>query len=267
VVLFDEWLITFHRYPFCGLSSVMSQVESLRHRALKDEAFCGTMPYKVLALIFEHTLPTSLPDSGELIARAEQIDVSVAGVPIDSNFGTARELLQLISTCRRDIGRQQSQTKRKVHLIESTLTCSLRKSVFVRECEPYAHMKLILSSVSRQLEQNERAREILYQANTNFMSVTGLHHAISKRTMHHRSKLLEAVYVVCLPLAIITGVWGMNVWVPMRVDPPYTTESPFWPFWTLMGVFFTYLIVSLAWLFWYKPFAPKGTKLYDQLED
>lgn len=155
-----------------------------------------------------------------------------------------RDLLRRIARIRRIMSAYRSMLFRKERFLHTLITPTLR-TTFVSgpTAEQYRHM---LGEIYHANERLEAARDVLTQANSNFVSYISLQVSQTSNVMSMKMKALSQVTTTCLPLGIIAGLFGMNVTVPFNTtDYPNTLA----PFFTIVGCMIVFVAVGIP-LIW-----------------
>jgi Mg2+ and Co2+ transporter CorA len=98
---------------------------------------------------------------------------------------------------------------------------------------------LIISMIS----QLEVVNEVVVALQNTYLSKIDLHVSEVSNNMGDFVKRLTSFSTIMLPLSLITGLLGMNVYVPFATYNSEWAETTA-PFWTLMALMAAYAIVS-----------------------
>jgi Mg2+ and Co2+ transporter CorA len=230
-----------------------------RHRTSKQKAKKQSMVFgvdgkkkrltvgSIVAHVVENMVIAGLPDPTSCLGEVDRIDEMVLLVTNDSH-----DLLRRIARVRRILSAHRSSLFRKERFLKQFTSPALR-ATFISgfTAEQYRHT---LGEVFHVAERLEAARDVLTQANSNFVSHISLQVAQVSNQMNFKMKALSQVATVCLPLNIITGLFGMNVTVPYNsTDYP----STLWPFFTIVGSMICLLLMGIPFI-WRSMQSPTG---------
>jgi Mg2+ and Co2+ transporter CorA len=192
----------------------------------------------VVATLIECIVIAALPDPTSSLNEVDRIDEMVLLVTKDS-----RDLLRRIARIRRILSAQRSALFRKERFLQQ-FTSPVMKATFISgfNSEQYRHT---LGEVYHVAERLEAARDVLTQANSNFVSHISLQMSQVSNQMNKQMKTLSQVATICLPLNIITGTFGMNVEVPFQTGNFNTLVA----FFVIVAVMALYLVISIP-LMW-----------------
>jgi Mg2+ and Co2+ transporter CorA len=192
----------------------------------------------IVATLIESVVTAMLPDPTACLAEVDKIDEMVLLVSNDS-----RDLLRRIARVRRILSTHRAALFRKERFLQQFTSPALR-STFISglNSEQYRHT---LGEVYHIAERLESARDVLTQANSNFVSHISLQTSVISNHMNKKMKALSQVATVCLPLNIITGLFGMNVQVPYNaIDYAHTLA----PFFTIAACMVAFVLVGIPFM-------------------
>ena len=252
-VAFRDWIVTLHAEPFAGLAEVFKRLQSHFNRRqmkrLADQRSTMQPPIQppadirgaralpavpfmstgfVLATLIEFVLEESLPDPTSALTQVDQVDEMVLIAQQDQE-----DLLRRMALLRRSISGHRRALYAKEKFIQQLLTPSMRTMFVARERHIHEQYKRTLAHVSQIAEKLDNARDTLSQANTYFVSLLSLQLGDASNRMSKTMTVLNQVAVVCMPLNILVGAFGMNVNVPYFVGKYPDTLLPFY---TLFGM-------------------------------
>jgi Mg2+ and Co2+ transporter CorA len=185
----------------------------------------------LLATLLDFAVEASLPDPAAVLHEVDLVDEMVLLVVA----GDQRDLLRRIGRLRRVISAQRSALFRKERFLTQCLSPAMRTSFVARSDDASEQYRHTLAHVYRTAERIEAARDVLTQANSNFVSNISLETAQISNRMSQKVKALSQLATVCLPLTIVTGLFGMNVTVPYDTKH-YDSIAPFIVIILLLGL-------------------------------
>jgi Mg2+ and Co2+ transporter CorA len=259
LVAFSDVCITVHAKPFAGHRSTLQTLHGMTsrnnrqtvagpahpagHGAAKPRAghthkrqrlTIGT----IVATLIESVVVAMLPDPTACLSEVDRIDEMVLLVSKDS-----RDLLRRIARVRRVLSAARSSLFRKERFLQQFMS-PIMKATFISgfNSEQYRHT---LGELFHVVERLEAARDVLTQANSNFVSHISLQMSQVSNQMNKKMKALSQVATICLPLNIVTGLFGMNVQVPYQGDA-YKTLAPFF---VIVACMVAFLLVGIP-LMW-----------------
>jgi Mg2+ and Co2+ transporter CorA len=240
LVAFSDVCVTVHQQPYAGHRLTLQTLHGLTSRRKRSHASpgaplnaatpgVGKRPVSrrtrltigtIVATLIESVVTATLPDPTACLAEVDRIDEMVLLVTKDS-----RDLLRRIARVRRVLSAHRSHLFRKERFLQQFTSPAL-KATFISglNAEQYRH---VLGEVFHIAERLEAARDVLTQANSNFVSHISLQMSKVSNQMNLKMKTLAQVTTVCLPLNIITGMMGMNVQVPYSAQMHPDTLVPF----------------------------------------
>ena len=247
MMVFEDWIITLHAVPFHGLSELIRKVQShFGIRRKKGTRKTHRTPPATLmstawvcATLIDFVIVQSLPDPNPLLAEADACDEMALMTGVDDQL----DMLQRIAMLRRRIGQEQTKLYQKEKMLQQFLAPDLRTTFVARQnrtAEVYARAQ---GQVARVGERLNAAREVMSHASGNLASNISLQMANASNEMNNKMKILSQVAAICLPLNIVTGMFGMNVTVPFQSEEYPDTIAPFF---TLVAVMVLWFVVSLA---------------------
>ena len=92
----------------------------------------------------------------------------------------------------------------------------MRNSFVSRQSSIAEQYRHTVAQVGHVLERLDSARDVLNQANANFLQGISMMMSQSSTQMTLKMTMLTQVATLCLPLSIVTGVFGMNVQIPFQ---------------------------------------------------
>jgi Mg2+ and Co2+ transporter CorA len=265
LVAFSDVCITVHKEPFIGHRSSLETIHSMTRldrrspgrlaghdtlretnafpphsMALKNRKRLRLTIGAIVATLIENIVIRMLPDPTACLNEVDQIDEMVLMVRQGQ-----RGLLRRIARTRRLLSTHRSALYRKERFLQQFTSPALA-STFISgfNAEQYRHT---LGEVYHVAERLEAARDVLTQANNNFMSHISLQTARVSNNMNRQMKLLSQVATICLPLNIVTGAWGMNVHVPFSES---VYPNSLLPFFLVLSITFCVLLMLVGLALW-----------------
>ena len=233
VVAFEDWIVTVHKLPFCGMFEVIRRIQNvfnlrgnLKKRSAHLRSSASVRPSSfdvglmstgwVMSTLVDFVVEAFLPDPISLLNEVDTVDELV--LCFASSQGNQSDLLRRVALLRKKISTLRHQLFEKEKFLQQLLSPAMR-SIFVsknhRNAEQYKHTLGQIEHVGGRLDS---ARDVLSQANSNFVSGVSMQLATTSNQMNGKMQLLSFVTTLCLPLNIITGAFGMNVRVPFQVS-------------------------------------------------
>ena len=255
-IVFEDWIITIHTRPFSGMFELLRRVQnnfSLRKKIKhndKGSVFRAIVagnndPLMSSAWVFstmvDYVIASFLPDPTNLLEEVDRIDEAVlffASVKEDQ-----KDLLRTMAALRKKISTIRATLFQKEKFVQQLLSPAMRTTFVSRNPRIADHYKHTISQIAHVAQRLDAARDVLSQANSNFVSGVSMEMAGASNQMNLKMHMLSQVASVCLPLNIITGLGGMNVTIPYQSDGPGTS---LWPFWAI----FCFMV---AWVFLFLP--------------
>lgn len=270
IIVFEDWIVTIHRYPIEGMMEILRRVQMeytrkqpRRHGhgaagnpaapaagtagggggagdsngaggdvVVESADAGGGMPVNlsdfrdshvplmttswVLATAIEFVTETFLPDPTALLTQVDSVDELVLLIPGEQS--DQADLLRRIADLRRKISSKRVALFRKEQLVQQLLMPSMRNSFVSRQSSIAEQYRHTVAQVGHILERLDSARDVLNQANANFLQGISMTMAQSSTQMTLKMTMLSQVATLCLPLSIVTGAFGMNVTVPFQTD-------------------------------------------------
>jgi Mg2+ and Co2+ transporter CorA len=257
VIVYEDWIITLHRDPFCGQLEVFRRMKSMFglgggdvRRAQDDLKMIHTPLMTtawILATLLDHVVESFLPDPTRVLAEVDSVDEMVLMLGSNRGEQDRPDLLRRIALLRRRISSQRAALFRKEQFVEQLLMPAMRTTFVSRHDSVAEQYKHTLSHVGHVAERLDAARDTLNQANSNFVSGISMSMSHSSTQTNLKMQLLSQVATICLPMNLLAGIMGMNVQVPFQNNiDGYDNLGAFWVILGIMGV---WLLVMTPGLF------------------
>lgn len=258
----EHLLLTLHRSPFVGLAEMMRSLEMQRlsrkeaHAATTSpsvpraspttaaagEDFPGVCrPFTVgfaLATLVTFTSETMLPDPTALLSEVDCIDEMV--LLIAPGTRDQPDLLRRVALLRRRISAYRARLYLKEKLLQELVTPAMRGSFVSRDTAFIIPLyKDSLDKITQVADRLDDARDILNQANLNFVTGVSMRMSQSSANMDFKMQILGQVATICLPLNLVASIFGMNCTVPFQSD----THPTLYAFFGVVGVMLLWCLV------------------------
>ena len=183
-----------------------------------------------------------LPDIAPLLTESDAIDEMVLYVTDEHG-----DLLKRMAAVKRQISMHRAVLFRKERFLLQFLTPGAQRLRRVRAAD--GALRGTLAEVQYAMERLEAARDILSQANANLVASISLHAAIVGNQMNAQMKMLSQVATVCLPMTILTGIFGMNVTVPAQFGIEGSRwEKSLFPFLCICIALAGWVVISIPFM-------------------
>lgn len=238
VLVTDSLIVTLHDRPFVGLEEV---VRALEMRVNSVDNFAGyelLSPSIVLATLVAYTSEMMLPDPTALLSEVDCIDEMV--LLIAPGERDQPDLLRRVALLRRRISSFRGVLYLKEKLLRELVTPSMRGS-FV-SCDVHEVMPIYKEALDKNTQVADRlddARDILNQANLNFVTGVSMRMSQSSANMDFKMQILGQVATICLPLNLVASIFGMNCEVPWQSESHDNLHA----FWGILGVMAAWVII------------------------
>ncbi|KAF8292215.1 hypothetical protein TcYC6_0117820 [Trypanosoma cruzi] len=250
----DRFLVTMHAAPFVGLAELLRHVEVEGSGGHRDGASAapntasplmqrsippapsmrGITSAAILSLLVCFTCEAFLPDPTSLLAEVGNIDEMV--LLISPGEQDQRDLLRRVALLRRRISNFRTGLYLKEKILQELIAPTMRLSFVAKEPDTVRDYKETLGKVRQVSERLDDARDMLNQANLNFVTGVSMRMAQASAGLDFKMSLLNQLAAICLPIHLVISVFGMNCKVPFNRDE-YPTLVPFW-------------IICAAFVFW-----------------
>jgi Mg2+ and Co2+ transporter CorA len=138
-------------------------------------------------------------------------------------------MLVHISHASRIIAAYRAALHRKEQLLLALLSHRMSSTVALSVTGAEEHYQGLLIPLQRAEDRLHGLREILVQAHSNLMTHVSISQAQSSNAMMVQMRLLAQVAAVCLPVQILTSLFGVNFLLPYQFGSPEgsSTHAPF----------------------------------------
>lgn len=238
VLATDSLIVTLHDKPFLGLEEVVRALEMRVNPVDSAAGYELLSPSIVLATLVAYTSEMMLPDPTALLSEVDCIDEMV--LLIAPGERDQPDLLRRVALLRRRISSFRGVLYLKEKLLRELVTPSMRGS-FV-SCDMHQVMPIYKEALDKNTQVADRlddARDILNQANLNFVTGVSMRMSQSSANMDFKMQILGQVATICLPLNLIASIFGMNCEVPWQSD----THDNLHAFWGILGVMVAWIII------------------------
>ncbi|KPI83707.1 MGT2 magnesium transporter (MGT2) [Leptomonas seymouri] len=238
VLATEGLIVTVHDRPFLGLEEVVRALEMRVNLAETPNGYELLSPSIVLATLVAYTSEMMLPDPTALLSEVDCIDEMV--LLIAPGERDQPDLLRRVALLRRRISSFRAVLYLKEKLFRELVTPSMRGS-FV-SCDTHQVIPIYKEALDKNTQVADRlddARDILNQANLNFVTGVSMRMSQSSANMDFKMQILGQVATICLPLNLVASIFGMNCEVPWQSD----THDNLNAFWGILGVMIAWVII------------------------
>lgn len=239
VFITDTLIVTMHDKRFLGLEEVVRALEMrVNPTDTSGLAYSVLTPSVVLATLVAYSSEMMLPDPTALLSEVDCIDEMV--LLIAPGERDQPDLLRRVALLRRRISSFRGLLYLKEKLLRELVTPSMRGS-FVA-CDMLQVMPIYKEALDKNTQVADRlddARDILNQANLNFVTGVSMRMSQSSANMDFKMQILGQVATICLPLNLLASIFGMNCMVPWQSD----THPELHAFWGIIGVMVAWVAV------------------------
>lgn len=238
VLVTDSFIVTLHDKPFLGLEEVVRALEMRVNPVDSASGYELLSSSIVLATLVAYTSEMMLPDPTALLSEVDCIDEMV--LLIAPGERDQPDLLRRVALLRRRISSFRGVLYLKEKLLRELVTPSMRGS-FV-SCDMHHVMPIYKEALDKNTQVADRlddARDILNQANLNFVTGVSMRMSQSSANMDFKMQILGQVATICLPLNLIASIFGMNCEVPWQAE----THDNLHAFWGILGVMAAWIII------------------------
>ncbi|RNF01102.1 MGT2 magnesium transporter [Trypanosoma conorhini] len=241
----DRFLLTMHAAPFVGLAELLRHVEvegGLGQRG--DKAAPAGAPLLevqtsgasaslqrrttsagILSLLVCFACEAFLPDPTSLLTEVGSIDEMVLLIAPGKQDQT--DLLRRVALLRRRIADFRMGLYFKEKLLQELIAPTMRSSFVAKESNTVQAYKEALNKVGQVSGRLDDARDMLNQANLNFVSGISMRMLQGSAVLDFKMTILNQVAAVFLPIHLVISLFGMNCMVPFHKDA-YPTLTAFW---------------------------------------
>ncbi|KAJ1962597.1 CorA metal ion transporter [Dispira parvispora] len=204
IIVMQDGILSFHRQPVHHPQNVVERMD-----ALPDSGSVISPDWIHYALIDDIT--DSLSPLVELISReVESIDELVLILRANEQS----DMLQRIGTARKKIMSIQRLVALKGYVIKALI----RRSEERRWGAPSNGMKFyyadVLDHIITLIQDANQLDSIIHRAHSNFLAQISLEITIASNRANDMIAKVTALGSILLPMNVITGLFGMNVYVP-----------------------------------------------------
>ncbi|KAK7200341.1 MGT2 magnesium transporter [Novymonas esmeraldas] len=239
VLITDALIVTMHDNRFLGLEEVVRALEMRVHPGdTTGLGYSMLTPSIVLATLVAYSSEMMLPDPTALLSEVDCIDEMV--LLIAPGQRDQPDLLRRVALLRRRISSFRGLLYLKEKLLRELVTPSMRGS-FVA-CDMLQVMPIYKEALDKNTQVADRlddARDILNQANLNFVTGVSMRMSQSSANMDFKMQILGQVATICLPLNLIASIFGMNCEVPWLA----ATHPNLNAFWGIIGVMGAWVLI------------------------
>ncbi|GET89204.1 hypothetical protein, conserved [Leishmania tarentolae] len=239
VLVTDALIVTMHDKRFLGLEEVVRALD-MRMNPMDTTGLASSVltPSIVFATLVAYSSEMMLPDPTTLLSEVDCIDEMV--LLIAPGVRDQPDLLRRIALLRRRISSFRGLLYMKEKLLRELVTPSMRGS-FVA-CDMAHVMPIYKEALDKNTQMADRlddARDILNQANLNFVTGVAMRMSQSSANMDFKMQILSQVAVICLPLNLLASIFGMNCEVAWQADSHPNLKA----FWGIVGLMVGWVLI------------------------
>lgn len=239
VLITDTLIVTMHDKRFLGLEEVVRALE-MRMNPMDTTSLGSSVltPSIVFATLVAYSSEMMLPDPTTLLSEVDCIDEMV--LLIAPGVRDQPDLLRRIALLRRRISSFRGLLYMKEKLLRELVTPSMRGS-FVA-CDMVHVMPIYKEALDKNTKMADRlddARDILNQANLNFVTGVSMRMSQSSANMDFKMQILSQVAVICLPLNLLASIFGMNCEVAWQAESHPNLRA----FWGIVALMVAWVLV------------------------
>ena len=228
VFIGSGYLITIHRgdlRPLIDLFQECDRDERARLRHMSKGA--GQLLYGIL----DRTVDYKMRILARVGERIQQVEETVFTKDM-------RHIVEEISSIRRDVIALRRIIKPQIAVVTNL---ERKDRPFIREGMD-VYFGDIVDGVSRAWDELEDHREVIE-------SLSATSESITSYRINETMRALTVISVLLLPLSVVAGIYGMNIWLPFASD----MQSP-WTFFGILGVMLAMVLGLLGFFRWKKWF-------------
>eukprot|EP01063_Lacrimia_lanifica_P018077 TRINITY_DN25033_c0_g1_i1.p1 TRINITY_DN25033_c0_g1~~TRINITY_DN25033_c0_g1_i1.p1 ORF type:complete len:523 (+),score=185.03 TRINITY_DN25033_c0_g1_i1:73-1641(+) len=236
-ILLPNFFITLHQAPFVGLDEMLQRVRKdfvVRPKARAKQTHTST-PRVMKGLwlyycVFDILVDAIMPRVSRIRHNADQLDELIL------------QLWGSQSPEMNDIMRMMARNRKHINELRSILAA---KETVIREnkLERRAHYRDILDHLSQMMTRLDSARDIVAQANSNYLAGVSVQAAVSANRTNVGMQKISMLASAFVPMTLLTSLFGMNVQVPFQ------HENSTLPFFMILLSFIIPIIGVAVW--WY----------------
>ena len=191
VVLFEDCCVTVHAESMRSVAGLLSDLRAGKPRLAGEKT--DEILYTLLA--------TTSSLYGTLVEEVEDVVEEIDDAVLDGR--DLSNMLERIGESRRHLAVLR---RRLSPMRESLQQLSMRDNPFIHQ-DSRVYVRDVLDDVIRNLEKSEVVRDMLTNAQSNYLA------QLANQT-NEVMKTLSIVATIMMPLSLLTGLFGMNVRVP-----------------------------------------------------
>ncbi|KAG5502841.1 hypothetical protein JKF63_04610 [Porcisia hertigi] len=218
VLMTERLIVTMHDRRFLGLEEVVRALEMRVNVVDATGPGYGTLtPSIVLATLVAYSSEMMLPDPTALLGEVDCIDEMV--LLIAPGQRDQPDLLRRIALLRRRISSFRGLLYLREKLLRELVTPSMRGSFVAGDMLQV--MPIYKEALDKNTQVSDRfddARDVLNQANLNFVTGVSMRMSQSSANMDFKMQILSQVATICLPLNLLASIFGMNCRVPWQAE-------------------------------------------------
>ena len=188
-ILTDQVLLTWHYQSVSGVDSLKQQIE--RHASM-----VGRGADFLLLRVIDETVDGYLPVVDQIEDNLDNLEASLVDNPVPGVLRDLMEQKRAIQGLRRTL----------LHEREAVARLMRGESPRIREHQ-LIHFRDVHDHLLRCLEMLETNREMV-------SDLVQIHLGSASHRLNEVMRVLTAVSTIILPMALITGLYGMNVKIP-----------------------------------------------------
>jgi Mg2+ and Co2+ transporter CorA len=195
------------------------------------------------ATLVEFVTESYLPDPIAVLAEADSVDEMVlfVGGSTDGPYrGDQADLLLRIAMLRRKISTLRAALYQKEQFVQQMMMPAIRTTFVSRSSVVIDIYRHITAQTGHVAERLDAARDVLNQANNNFISQITMHMSHASSRTNLKMQMLTQVSTMFLPLNLVAGLFGMNVQIPFQNDSHPTLTA----FYVIIGCMGAWLLLT-----------------------
>eukprot|EP01059_Diplonema_ambulator_P034617 TRINITY_DN7857_c0_g1_i1.p1 TRINITY_DN7857_c0_g1~~TRINITY_DN7857_c0_g1_i1.p1 ORF type:complete len:466 (+),score=90.01 TRINITY_DN7857_c0_g1_i1:45-1400(+) len=215
-IITHGWVITIHKTPFLGLDEVLKRVRKDLFKKIGYKSLRGMWLYYCL---FDVAVDTMMRRVSRCCENANYVDELVLQLWEDDGQPEMSEATRMIARTRKQIN-----ALRRYYV---------SKDAIIKEHKLYKkpHFRDVHDHVQQMLDKLESARDILAQANSNYLAGISVRASMTANSTNEAMRKMSLLAFVFVPMTLITSLFGMNV------EVPWQHENSLIPFWLILATF------------------------------
>eukprot|EP01061_Rhynchopus_euleeides_P005395 TRINITY_DN14656_c0_g1_i1.p1 TRINITY_DN14656_c0_g1~~TRINITY_DN14656_c0_g1_i1.p1 ORF type:complete len:627 (+),score=206.45 TRINITY_DN14656_c0_g1_i1:112-1992(+) len=238
-VLLYNFFVTIHSRPFVGLDEMLRRARKdfvmteAKRRRLERNAYSvdpnaqRLRKMKGLWLfycLFDILVDALIPRVSHIWDHANQVDELILQL-----WGSKEPEMD-------DTTRIMARTRKHINDLRRSVTA---KEWIIKENRLYnqPHYRDVMDHVQQMLYRLDSARDVVAQANSNYLAGVSVQAAIGANSTNEVMKRMSVFAFAFAPMTLITSMFGMNVKVPFQDDGTL-------PFWMILVCMFVPVIIT-----------------------